>query len=216
MRFLIFGPPGSGKGTYSSRIEDRINVEHIATGDMFREAVKKDTELGNKVKGYLDKGELVPDDLVNEVVRERLKETGMDNFILDGYPRTVEQAEFLDDIVNIDALILLDVTDEIIIERLSSRRICRECGEVFNKLFNPPEEEGVCDECDGELYQREDDKPKVIKDRIDTYENRSEPVIHYFEGKVPVVVNKCRKADASIEKMVESIIEQLKKRELVS
>jgi len=216
MRFLIFGPPGSGKGTYSSRIEDRINVEHIATGDMFREAVKKDTELGNKVKGYLDKGELVPDDLVNEVVRERLKETGMDNFILDGYPRTVEQAEFLDDIVNIDALILLDVTDEIIIERLSSRRICRECGEVFNKLFNPPEEEGVCDECDGELYQREDDKPKVIKDRIDTYENRSEPVIHYFEGKVPVVVNKCRKANASIEKMVESIIEQLKKRELVS
>ncbi len=216
MRFLIFGPPGSGKGTYSSRIEDRINVEHIATGDMFREAVKKDTELGNKVKGYLDKGELVPDDLVNEVVRERLKETGMDNFILDGYPRTVEQAEFLDDIVNIDALILLDVTDEIIIERLSSRRICRECGEVFNKLFNPPEEEGVCDECDGELYQREDDKPKVIKDRIDTYENRSEPVIHYFEGKVPVVVNKGRKANASIEKMVESIIEQLKKRELVS
>ncbi|MFP4116487.1 MAG: adenylate kinase family protein [Candidatus Aenigmatarchaeota archaeon] len=215
MKLLIFGPPGSGKGTYSSEIEERIDVEHIATGDMFREAVKKDTELGNKVEEYLDKGELVPDELVNEVVREKLKEMGMEGFILDGYPRTVEQAKFLENLVDIDALILLDVTDEIIIERLSSRRICKECGEVFNKLFNPPEEEGVCDECGGKLYQRKDDKPDVIRDRIDTYEERSEPVINYFEGKIPFVVNKCREANAPIDGMVDNIIEGLKEKDLV-
>lgn len=215
MKLLIFGPPGSGKGTYSSKIEKRIDVEHVATGDMFREAVKKDMELGNKVEEYLDKGELVPDELVNEVVREKLKEVGMDGFLLDGYPRTVEQAEFLDELVDVDALILLDVTDEIIIKRLSSRRICKECGEVFNELFNPSEKEGVCDKCGGGLYQRKDDKPDVIRDRIETYEERSEPVVSYFEDKVPFVVNRCREADAPIDEMVDRIIEGLEKKDLV-
>jgi len=216
MRFLIFGPPGSGKGTYSSRIEKKIDVAHIATGDIFREAVKKDTDLGTRVKGYLDKGELVPDELVNEVVKDKLESIGMDKFLLDGYPRTVEQAEYLDGFVDVDALILLDVTDDIIIKRLSSRRICKECGEVFNKLFNPPEKEGVCDKCKGKLYQRDDDKPDVIKDRIETYEQRSEPVIDYFKGKIPIIINRCRKADAPIDEMVNSIIGQLEEEELVS
>ncbi len=216
MKFLIFGPPGSGKGTYSTRIEDKIDVEHIATGDIFREAVKEKTELGKRVKEYLDRGDLVPDELVNKVVREKLKKVGMDNFLLDGYPRTVEQAKFLNDIMDIDGLILLDVTDEIIIKRLSSRRICKDCGEVFNKLFHPPEEEGVCDKCGGDLYQRDDDKPDVIKDRINTYEERSEPVIDYFEGKIPIVVNRCRKANAPIDAMVKNIIDQMKERDLVS
>lgn len=216
MRFLIFGPPGSGKGTYSSRIEDRIDVEHVATGDIFRESVKKGNELGRKVKSYLDEGELVPDELVNEVVKEKLEEMGMDNFILDGYPRTVEQAKFLEKLTDIDALIILDVTDEIIIKRLSSRRICRDCGEVYNKLFNPPEKENTCGECGGEIYQRDDDKPDVIRDRIETYEERSEPVIDYFEGKIPFVVNRCREADADIDEMVSNIVEQLKEKGLVS
>ncbi len=214
MKLLIFGPPGSGKGTYSSRIEDRIDVEHIATGDIFREAVKKETKLGRKVKEYLDRGDLVPDELVNKVVREKLKEK--DDFILDGYPRTVDQAKFLESFTDLDALIVLDVTDEIIIKRLSSRRICRECGEVYNKLFNPPERDDICDECGGELYQRDDDKPDVIKDRINTYENRSEPVLDYFEGGIPFVVNKCREANAPIEEMVDSIMEQLRKKNLIS
>ncbi len=214
MKLLIFGPPGSGKGTYSSRIEDRIDVKHISTGDIFRSAVKGNTDLGKKVKEYLDSGELVPDELVNKVVKERLE--GTDDFILDGYPRTVEQAKFLDGFMDVDAIIVLDVTDEITIERLSARRVCKECGEVFHRLFNKPKKEGVCDKCGGELYHRDDDKPSVIRDRIKTYENMSEPVIEYFEGKIPFVINRCRKADAPIDKMVDGIISQLEEKDILS
>lgn len=216
MKLVIFGPPGSGKGTYSSRLENRIDVKHIATGDILREVMKRDTELSNKVSEYVDEGKLVPDDLMNKVVEKKLKEIEMDNFILDGYPRNINQAKFLNSTVDLDALILLNVTNEIIIERLSSRRICKDCGEVFNKLFLPPKEEGVCDKCDGDLYQREDDKPEGIKTRIQRYEEKEEPVIDYFKGKIPVVVLKCRQADAPADEMVDKIIEKLKERDLIS
>lgn len=216
MEFVIFGPPGSGKGTYSSRLESKLNVKHIATGDIFREAVDKENELGKKVSEYLEKGKLVPDSLVNKVVKRKLKEINKSDFILDGYPRTVEQAKFLDNFLELDAVIILDVTESIIIERLSSRRICKDCGEVFNKLFLPPEEEGKCDKCGGELYQREDDKPEVIKDRIETYEKRSSPVLNFYEDKVPFVTLKCREADAPVDKMVKEIVNKLENSGIVS
>lgn len=216
MEVVIFGPPGSGKGTYSSRLEDRLGVKHVATGDIYREHIKKGTEIGEKASKYYNKGELVPDPITNEIVKQTLGELGMKDFILDGYPRNLNQARFLDRLVKLDALIKLEVTDEIIIERLSSRRICKNCGEVYNELFNPPEEEGVCDECGGELYQRDDDKPEVIRDRIESYEERSSPVLDFYEGKIPFVTLECEEADAPIDEMVDKIIEKMKEKDLIS
>ncbi|MFP4115991.1 MAG: adenylate kinase family protein [Candidatus Aenigmatarchaeota archaeon] len=216
MRLLIFGPPGSGKGTYSSRIEERIDVEHIETGDIVREMMEKNNELGERIGEYVNKGKLVPDEIINDVVKRKLEEIGMNNFILDGYPRTVEQAKFLDGITNLDVLISLDVEDEILIERLSSRRVCKNCGEVYNKLFLKPEKQGVCDKCGGELYQRDDDKPEVIKDRIETYEKKSEPVLDYFEGELPFVVLECKRVSPPVEEMVDKIMEKLREKGLVS
>lgn len=216
MKLVIFGPPGSGKGTYSSRLEDRLDIKHIATGDIYREHIKKETEIGRKAKKYYEEGKLVPDSITNEILKRSLEEIGMDGFILDGYPRNLNQARFLDGLVKLDALIKLEVSDEIIIERLSSRRICKECGEVYNKLFNPPEREGVCDECGGELYQRDDDKPEGIKTRIKRYEEKEEPVIDYFKGKIPIVVLKCRQADAPVDEMVDKIVEKLRENDIIS
>lgn len=183
MNLIMFGPPGGGKGTYSSRISDKYDIPHIATGDIFRREVDKGSELGNRVKSYLDEGDLVPDDLVIEVVKERLKELDcQDGFVLDGYPRTLDQAKALDEIENleIDLVINLQVAEEVIIERLSNRRVCRNCGEIYNLKSIPPEEEGVCDKCGGELYQREDDKPEVIKNRLEQYRERSKPLVDFY------------------------------------
>ena len=160
MNAIIFGPPGSGKGTYASRLQSRLGVAVIAMGDIFREILKEDTPLGKKVKGYVEKGLLVPDDIVIDVLKQRLAEVPKNKgFILDGYPRTIGQAEVLEGIAKIDVILLQMVPDWIIIERLSSRRICRICGAVYNTRFLKPKVEGVCDKCGGPLYQRSDDKP---------------------------------------------------------
>jgi adenylate kinase len=216
MNAVIFGAPGSGKGTYSSRLQARLGVDVIAMGDIFREMLKEDTELGRKIKGYVERGSLVPDDIVNEVLRQVLAKFPKDRgVILDGYPRTVQQADTLSSIVKIDVVILLMVPDWIIIERLSSRRICRSCGTVYNIRFLKPKVEGVCDKCGGELYQRADDTAEVIKNRLHVYQEMTQPLLQKFREKgTPFVVANCDKLDMPPETVVDQIVKDLQKLKL--
>ncbi len=201
----MMGPPGGGKGTYSSRISEEFEIPHVATGDIFRDEVDKGSELGKKIEEYLEEGELVPDKTVNDVVRKRLSKPDCDDgFILDGYPRTLNQVNALAEIKDIDLLINLDVSEEVIIERLSNRRICQECGEIYNLKSLPSEEEGVCDECGGELYQREDDKPEVIKKRLEEYKKRAEPILEFYRDK-GVVEDIVFEEERPIEEAMEEI-----------
>ena len=216
MKAIIFGPPGSGKGTYSSRLQAKLGVDVIATGDIFRELVKENSDLGKKVKGYVEKGLLVPDDVVVEVLKQRLSKIPKGKgFILDGYPRTLDQAKTLDSITPIDVVLLLDVPDWIIIERLSSRRICRNCGAVYNTRFLKPKVEGVCDKCGGQLYQRSDDNPEVIKKRLEVYKQQTQPLLDYYRKKqVPFIVSEAKSLESPPEIMVDQMLVELKKRKL--
>ncbi len=211
MNIVVFGPPGGGKGTNSSEISEEYEIPHIATGDIFREEVEKGTELGKKIESYVDKGDLVPDEIVNEVVKKRLSRSDCEEgFVLDGYPRTKEQAEALSKITEIDLVVNLDVADEVIVNRLSSRRICEECGEIYNLEFKPPEEEGVCDKCGGDLYQREDDTPKVIRNRLDEYKERTKPLLEYYEEK-GIVENISVQEERPIEEVKSEVLETVRK-----
>ena len=217
MKAVIFGAPGAGKGTYASRLQQKLGVETIATGDIFRKLIKQDSELGKKVKGYVEKGLLVPDEVVVEVLKQRLSQIPEGkSFILDGYPRTLEQAKALESVTKIDVVLLLDVPDWIIIERLSSRRICRNCGTVYNIRFLKPKVEGVCDKCGRPLYQRSDDNPEVIKKRLQVYQEQSKPLLEYFKKKdVPFVTSKTTSLDQPPEPIVDKMIEELKKRKFI-
>jgi adenylate kinase len=184
MKLIMLGPPGSGKGTYASRLSPILKVPQITTGFIFREEIKKGTKLGKMADEYLRKGLLVPDNTVMEIVKERLKEPDTKKgFIFDGFPRTINQAEEFERISKIDKVVNIVVSDEIIIKRLTSRRQCSKCGEIYNLLFLKPEKEGVCDKCGGSLYQREDDTVKVIKERLIVYKNQTEPLISYYKKK---------------------------------
>ena len=186
MIIVLFGPPGAGKGTQAERISREMGIPHIATGDMFREAVAKGTELGRKAQEYMRRGELVPDEIVNEMVRERISMPDCSKgFILDGYPRTVNQAKALDEMLaemgrKVDVVLNLSVSDDEVVKRLSYRRICRRCGAIYHLINNPPRREGVCDRCGGELYQREDDREEVIRRRLRVYYEQTEPVLRYY------------------------------------
>jgi len=174
--------------------------------------VKEETTLSKKLKEYMSKGKLVPDNIVVEVLKERLaKDDCKKGFILDGYPRTIEQAKALDTFAKIDTIILLLVPEWIIIERLSSRRICKKCGEVYNIRFLKPKKPGICDKCNGELYQRIDDTPKVIKERLKVYERQTQPLLDYYESKVPSVKFKCENINMPPEVAVTEILKELKK-----
>ncbi|MCW4001308.1 MAG: adenylate kinase [Candidatus Bathyarchaeota archaeon] len=212
MKGIIFGAPGAGKGTYSSRLQAKLGVDVIAMGDIFRESVKQNSELGRKVKSFVEKGALVPDEVVIEVLKERLSRVPAGKgFILDGYPRTIPQAKILEGITKLDVILLLDVPDEIIIQRLSSRRICRKCGEVYNIRFLKPKVEGVCDKCGGELYQRADDNEEVIKNRLQVYKDQTEPLIAYYKKKgIPFVVSGTKSLDAPPDPMVAKMLDDLK------
>jgi adenylate kinase len=216
LKAIIFGAPGAGKGTYSSRLQAKLGVDVIAMGDIFRESVKQNSELGRKVKSYVEKGALVPDEVVVAVLKERLSKVPKGKgFILDGFPRTIDQAKTLQDITNIDVILQLDVPDEIIIERLSSRRICKKCGEVYNIRFLKPKVEGVCDKCGGELYQRADDNPEVIKNRLQVYKDQTEPLIAYYKKKkMPFVVSGTKSLDSPPDPMVAKMLEDIKKLKL--
>ncbi len=212
MNLIIFGAPGSGKGTYASRLQTKLNVDTIAMGDIFREIMKDDTPLGKKVKGYVEKGQLVPDDVVVEVLKQRLAKSGKWGNIFDGYPRTIDQAKTLDAIAKIDAVILLQVPESIIVERLSTRRICRNCGAVYNVRYLKPKVDMICDRCGGELYQRTDDTPEVIKERIKVYEKQTQPIMEYYRRKkIPVVEFRTESIDMPPDVAVEEITKGIKK-----
>jgi adenylate kinase len=186
LRLVIFGPPGAGKGTQAKLLSERLGVPHIATGDMLREAVKAGTRLGGLAKKYMDEGRLVPDEVVIGMVEERLRHPDCSKgFILDGFPRTIEQAEALDSELEklglkLDAVLNLEVGDEEVVKRIALRRTCRSCGAVFHLIFNPPRREGVCDRCGGELYQRDDDREEVVRNRLKVYRQQTKPLLEFY------------------------------------
>jgi len=172
--------------------------------------------MGRKVGDFVKKGELVPDKTVIEILEKKLNEPNSRNgFILDGYPRTIEQAKALKKIAEIGAVVRLMVPEWIIVERLSSRRICRNCGEVYNLIYLKPKKEGICDKCGGQLYQREDDKPEVIKERLNVYEKQTQPLINYYQGKVPVFNIENNQIDTPPETIIDNIMRELKKANII-
>lgn len=187
-RIVLFGPPGSGKGTISSQIKEVLpSINHISTGDIFRENLKNQTPIGLKAKEYMDKGELVPDEVVIDMIRDRLdrEDVKVNGFILDGFPRTLKQTEALDEITNIDFLLVLTVPKEIIIKRILGRYSCPKCGEIYNKYFMKPKIEGICNECGGSIKfeQRSDDNEETLKNRLSVYEDNAKPIIAFYERK---------------------------------
>lgn len=185
---ILLGPPGAGKGTQASRIVAEYGIPHISTGDILRTAVKNQTQLGLEAKKYMDAGDLVPDSVVIGLVKDRLQEKDTaKGFLMDGFPRTIPQAEALDRALDelgraVTKTVVILVDEEELVKRLTGRRICRECQTPFHVMFNPPAEEGVCDRCGGELYQRDDDTEATVRNRLEVYRNQTEPLIDYYDG----------------------------------
>lgn len=189
MNIIFMGPPGAGKGTQAERIVSEFGIPHISTGDAFRLAMKQETALGVEAKKYVDQGLLVPDEITNGIVRERLAQPDCSKgFLLDGFPRTISQAEALDGMMaslgkSIDHVINLSVDRNLLLARLTGRRICKSCGATYHILFNPPARENVCDKCSGELYQRSDDTEEKVGTRLDEYLNKTAPLLAYYRTK---------------------------------
>lgn len=186
-RIVLLGPPGSGKGTQAERLEDELGFVRLSTGDLLREAVRNQTELGKQAKEFMDAGQLVPNELVIGLMKERI-DNMEGGYILDGFPRTVQQAEVLESITSIDHAINLDVDDEELVSRLTKRRSCPDCNAVFHLLYKPPKTEGVCDRCNGELYQRSDDSEETVRNRLKVYRESTFPLIDFY-GKRGVLRN---------------------------
>jgi len=206
----MLGSPGTGKGTYSSRLSPILRIPHISTGDIFRENIAKKTELGKKVEKFLDSGELVPDYITVEVVKERLKKPDCKNgFILDGFPRTIKQAQELDKITKIDFVVNLNVPKWLILERFSTRRTCKNCGEIYDIRSIKPKKEGICDRCGGQLIKREDETPKSIEKRLKVYNENTKPLIDYYKNKGILLNASCNKLDSPPELNVKKILNLL-------
>ncbi len=186
MNIVLLGAPGAGKGTQAELLAEYLRIPHVATGDLFREALRGDTPLGRRAKAYIERGELVPDDITIAMVQERLAQPDSERgVILDGFPRTVEQARALDRVLaergtQLDLVIFIRVRPEVLLQRLSGRWICRDCQGVYHMTFNPPRQPGVCDVCGGPLYQREDDRPETQSRRIEVYLAQTSPLIEYY------------------------------------
>lgn len=189
MKIIMLGAPGAGKGTQAKRIAEKYGIPHISTGDIFRANIKNNTELGQKAKTYMDQGLLVPDELVVDLVVDRLgQEDAKKGYVLDGFPRTIPQAEALDAALSekgeaMDYAVDVEVPDAAIIERMSGRRSCSQCGASYHVAFNPPKAEGVCDSCSGALILREDDKPETVAKRLSVYHEQTQPLIDYYTAK---------------------------------
>jgi adenylate kinase len=214
MQIVLFGPPGAGKGTQAKFLAEEFNIPHISTGDILRENVKKGTALGMKARSYMDKGELVPDQLLNDLVRSRLEEPDTKKgFLLDGYPRTIPQAKALDEVMDdlnrkLSAVVNIDVGTSALVKRLSGRRICKSCGSSYHVAFNPPKVKDTCDTCAGELYQRADDTEEAIKNRLAVYKKQTQPVLDYYKKKgVLVDID----GDTEIEEVKADVIRALEK-----
>ncbi|HIH1373186.1 TPA: adenylate kinase [Staphylococcus pseudintermedius] len=189
MNIILMGLPGAGKGTQASEIIKKYPIPHISTGDMFRKAIKDETELGKEAKSYMDRGELVPDEVTVGIVKERISEDdAKKGFLLDGFPRTIEQAEALNSILEelgrtVDAVVNIEVPEEELMNRLTGRRICETCGTTYHLVFNPPKVEGICDIDGGKLYQREDDNPETVANRLEVNVKQSKPILEFYNQK---------------------------------
>jgi adenylate kinase len=208
MNIILIGPPGAGKGTQATRMIERLQVPQISTGDMFRAAVKEGTPMGKKAKECMDKGALVPDEVVIGVVNERFQKPDCKKgFILDGFPRTLDQAKALDELLKklgtkLDHVVVIEVPDDYLVERLTGRRTCKGCNYMHHIKFDPPKKEGVCDKCGAELYQRDDDKEATIRQRLTNYHNQTSPLIEYY-GKQNVV--RMIKGTGSMEQVQDAV-----------
>lgn len=214
MKLVLLGAPGAGKGTQATVLAKEYHIPHISTGHIIRNAIAEKTPVGLEAKGYIDRGELVPDGIVVEMVKERLKEDDCQKgYILDGFPRTISQAEIMDQIgILVDAVVEIVVDEHIIVDRLSKRRECKACGATYHLTNNPPQKDGVCDECGNELSQRADDVPETIKHRLEVYKEQTEPLKGYYEakGNLLSIVSKDQisaTAEAIIKAIRESVVE---------
>jgi len=212
MNLVIFGPQGSGKGTYASRISPVYKIPHISTGDIFRENIKNQTELGKKVEKFVNSGIYVPDEITIKILKERISRNDAKNgFILDGYPRTKDQAIALDKLTKIDAVINLNVPEWILLERMAYRVTCENCHTIYNTKTLKSKKEGFCDKCGGKLIQRADETPEAIKKRLQQYREMSEPLTDYYKKKGIVINIKIDKADVPPENIVAVILKKLEK-----
>lgn len=213
MRAILLGPPGAGKGTQADIIVKEFSIPHISTGDIFRQNIKEETELGKKVKTYIEQGLLVPDELTVELVKDRLlKDDCKLGFLLDGFPRTIAQAEALQGALNtmnqnLDYVVNIEVKKELLVERAVGRRICKVCGKTYNVTLNKPSTEGICDECSGELIQRKDDYEETVTKRITVYQEQTEPLIDYYTKK-GIIIN--INGEKSISEVSEDIVLKLR------
>ncbi len=210
MRKIFLGPPNSGKGTYSSRIAPILGIPHISTGDLFRENLKNETEIGMKVKEIMDAGGLVSDDITIQIVKDRLcQEDCKDGFILDGFPRTLGQAEALLEITDLDAVVNIEVPMEVLMDRMSGRITCKDCGKIYHARNFPPKKEGVCDVCNGDVVKRAEDNEETIKTRLELYNKETQPLIDFYKNK-DLLFN--INSTESPEKVVPLILRTLMKR----
>jgi len=189
VRIVLLGPPGAGKGTQAKFLQEKFGACQISTGDILRRAVAEQTPLGKKASGYIQSGSLVPDDIIVDLVAEKLKDRDCEKgFVLDGFPRTVPQAESLEEILKcrnlaLDCVLSVEVPQRVIVDRLAGRRTCKSCGDLYHIVFDPPQKEGVCNQCGGELYQREDDREETIVTRLSVYESQTAPLVSYYRGR---------------------------------
>ncbi|MCK4635152.1 MAG: nucleoside monophosphate kinase [Candidatus Aenigmarchaeota archaeon] len=211
LNIVFLGPPGSGKGTYASRIAPKFGIPHIAVGDIFRKAISEEIPMGIEAKKYYDEGKMVPNEISAGIIIERLSQKDCENgFILDS-PYDSQQAEKIDEKIKINVVINLDISEEGVIQRLSTRRVCRKCGAIYNIRTVKPKVEGVCDKCGGELYQRKDDSPEAIRKRLGVYEERSGPLLEYYKERGVLINIDTKDPHLPPEVTVEKIMEELKK-----